>query len=229
MDYVVVMVFNKRGSMPEVDHYGKQVSEQGFTVVPRESVPADPLSLLRLVEAGQVRFDGQRPGVLEISKVKTLGASDALLAVHGFALDVFRTIEPTAQFSKAWIQTSTAETVAGSVNTVPFLPHLDYQRYLKAMWYLVDISESNGAMRVAGERPEGNELRRQALTPGYKERGDNVFTHRPDSDFVPIEAPAGSLLCFDTNVPHHAGRVIEGEAKRVVVRFDFAVERWFLG
>lgn len=213
-----------------VRDYGEQVIEQGFTVVPRSQVPADPTGVLHLVETQKVRFDGdKRPGVLEITKLKTLRASDALLTVHDLALDVFRVIQPTVQFSKAWIQTSTAETVARSIDTVPFVPHLDYQRYLKAMWYLVDISVSNGAMHVAGEQPEGNESKRRSLRPGYKERKENVFTHRQESDFTPIEAPAGSLLCFDTNVPHHAGRLIESEAKRVVVRFDFAVPQWHLG
>lgn len=200
------------------------VRESGIAVVSIDGI-VESSRVRDSIRRNQLAHDTKRDGILEINRLETLSRESDLFRVAKLAQSVFSGIAK-CDFAKAWAQTSTTESTEDASDRVPFLPHLDYVRYLKAMWYLVDVNRSNGAFHVAPERPDDNEPLRLSLTPGYKERGENVLRHRDEADFVPVEANAGTLLLFDTNVPHFAGPISSSRGERMIVRFDFAVPAW---
>ena len=88
----------------------------------------------------------------------------------------------------------------------------------KYMVYLHDVSEEGGAMSVAvGRHKEPAERRLAWIKSGkpYQERL-NVLG---DMELTPVEASAGSVLVFDTDMPHKAGHVRLGK-ERHTLRID---------
>ena len=68
---------------------------------------------------------------------------------------------------KIWFQRSTSSWASEHRNEVPFLPHIDKRRYLKAMLYVSDVDASSGAMHTSGLPPENYERMRRRLTRDY--------------------------------------------------------------
>jgi len=112
--------------------------------------------------------------------------------------------------------------------TLPYLPHFDKRRLLKGMLYLTDVMEENGPIHFAEPiSPLSIEKRRRALPVNYKERLLNCVSNEElVSRPVPILGPAGTLIIFDTNNPHHAGLIKDGFS-RLSIRFDFVTRRFF--
>lgn len=105
---------------------------------------------------------------------------------------------------------------------LPYLPHFDKNRFLKAMVYLSPVERKNGAIRLGSFLDEtAIEDRRRSLPSDYKDRGLNCIDRSELSeDLLSVEGAAGDVVFFDTNVPHAAGIVDEGNERRIV-RFDF--------
>jgi len=116
------------------------------------------------------------------------------------------------------LQISTSET---SQTELPFLPHIDRDRYLKALVYLDDVELMHGPIHIASAPASNLEPRRIQFTKDSKRLGenviDNVATH-------PILGPPGTVILFDTNTPHRAGPIDPGHTRRIL-RFDFD-QRW---
>ena len=120
---------------------------------------------------------------------------------------------------KVWFQRSTSSWTSEQHKAVPFLPHIDKRRYLKAMLYVSDVNKESGAMETSALPPQDYERMRRRLPRDYKERGLNLIDLPPDS-FFPLSGPKGTTILFDTNTPHHAGAVAPGSERRIV-RLDF--------
>jgi|TARA_R110000824_G_scaffold205906_1_gene390844 hypothetical protein len=103
--------------------------------------------------------------------------------------------------------------------------HFDKHWRLKFFIYLTDIDKSSGAFNCSvGSRLNGQKLRQQIW--GTPERDQN----RIDLDYPellseypcePVEAPAGTLIVFDTDTFHKGGKCDEGK-ERLIVRLHCA-------
>lgn len=101
--------------------------------------------------------------------------------------------------------------------------HFDRHHCLKFFIYLTDTTKESGAFTCAkGSRKIGEELRKDA----WKNKNYNDVPNRIELDYsdlliefpgVPVEAPKGTLIVFDTDTFHKGGEVNEGK-ERLVVR-----------
>jgi ectoine hydroxylase-related dioxygenase (phytanoyl-CoA dioxygenase family) len=91
--------------------------------------------------------------------------------------------------------------------------HFDVQQTLKFFLYLSDTTEVNGAFRcVPGSHKEAERIRKE--NPGQISYENREFSRKlpfGPEHAVSVDGKAGSLIIFDTNVFHQAGKVMEGE------------------
>ena len=132
------------------------------------------------------------------------------LNVSGIALD------------KVWFVKSTSKDT--DPNKLPYLPHFDKHRYLKAMIYLHDVVEDHGPIHFGRLlNPAEIDTCRRRLPANYKDLGLNTIkASEMISGMEPVLGKAGDVIFFDTNAAHRAGIVSEG-FERNVIRFDFNV------
>ena len=89
--------------------------------------------------------------------------------------------------------------------------------------YLTDIDGSSGAFCCSvGSRAQGSALRIIAWnSPDYESVKNRIELDYPELlekyPCEPIEAPAGTLIVFDTDTFHRGGKCDEGE-ERLIVR-----------
>ena len=101
--------------------------------------------------------------------------------------------------------------------------HFDRLWRLKFFIYLTDIDSSSGAFACSvGSRAKGEELRQKAWnTPDYEGVKNRIDLDYPELAHEypaePVEAPAGTLIVFDTNTFHKGGKCQKGK-ERLVVR-----------
>ena len=123
-------------------------------------------------------------------------------------------------FEKLWLVTSSSNVTNKAA--LPYIPHIDKSRYLKAMVYLHDVSLKHGPIHLGQVKNTINiELRRKDLPQDYKDKGLNTITDEHlEGNLIPMVGKAGDVIFFDTNTPHKAG-IIKGSYCRKVLRFDF--------
>ena len=127
------------------------------------------------------------------------------------------------KLSKLWLVTSHNKITNSSV--LPYIPHFDKHRCLKAMVYLHDVTEKHGPIYLGRTNQNVNiESRRNTLPSDYKKLGLNTISDKDIADqMIPMTGSAGDVIFFDTNAPHKAGIVSEGY-ERKVLRFDFDLD-----
>lgn len=98
-----------------------------------------------------------------------------------------------------------------ALKKLPFVAHTDRFQMFKYMIYLHDVTATTGAMAAAPGRHKELAARRLEWIRSGKpyEQRPNVL-HEFDAELTPVEAKAGSILVFDTDVPHKAGHVQPG-------------------
>ncbi len=123
-------------------------------------------------------------------------------------------------FEKLWLVSSLSDDT--SKITLPYIPHIDKRRYLKAMVYLHDVNLEHGPIHLGRVKSTTDiEQKRKKLPSDYKEKGLNTISDKDlDGSLTPITGKAGDVIFFDTNTPHKAG-VIKDNYYRKVLRFDF--------
>lgn len=123
-------------------------------------------------------------------------------------------------FEKLWLVSSLSDDT--SKITLPYIPHIDKHRYLKAMVYLHDVNLEHGPIHLGRVKSTTDiEQKRKKLPSDYKEKGLNTISDKDlDGSLTPITGKAGDVIFFDTNTPHKAG-VIKDNYYRKVLRFDF--------
>lgn len=142
-----------------------------------------------------------------------------LSAMFGEGLEFQSNLE-NITLQKVWLVHSNSEIT--DAKKLPYLPHFDKRRFLKAMVYLEPVNAKNGAIKL-GEAKDENaiEKRRRMLPLDYKEKGLNTISHDElREELVSVQGNAGDVIFFDTNVPHAAG-IVDVGLDRKIARFDF--------
>lgn len=124
------------------------------------------------------------------------------------------------KLAKLWLVTSVNKNTIPSV--LPYIPHFDKHRFLKAMVYLHDVTENHGPIHL-GRIDENADIehRRNNLPVDYKVHGLNTIEKKDIvNEMTPMVGSTGDVIFFDTNTAHKAGIVAEGFERRVL-RFDF--------
>ena len=123
-------------------------------------------------------------------------------------------------FEKLWLMSSKSS----DPNTadLPYIPHIDKRRYLKAMVYLHDVSVEHGPTHLGRVKSTIDiEQKRKEIPENYKEKGSNTIDDESlEENLTPMTGKAGDVVFFDTNTPHKAGIINEGYYRKVL-RFDF--------
>ena len=167
-----------------------------------------------------------RPGVVEFDK-NDIARSDSntLIDVSNKLEKLIKQVDKHLEFHKLWFQTTNKNSINSfEAKASPFLPHIDTQRYTKAMLYMTDVNESSGPFTTSLQNPNNFEdLRKQInkkdpIALEYQ-RNRSEFD-QSIIDFVPVTGSKGMLVVFDTNTPHFAGKV-EGDKSRRILRFDY--------
>ena len=123
-------------------------------------------------------------------------------------------------FLKIWLVYSKSNHT--NKNILPYIPHIDRLRKLKAMVYLHDIQLEHGPIHLGKVKKEINiEQKRNNLPEDFQEKGLNsIDEDHLENILTPMVGGAGDIVFFDTNTPHKAGIVKEGFYRKVL-RFDF--------
>jgi hypothetical protein len=125
--------------------------------------------------------------------------------------------------SKLWLVCS--ENKHTNPTILPYIPHFDKHRYLKAMVYLHDVTNKHGPIHLGCTSDNANiEHRRKNLPDNYKSLSLNTIDDIDiDGEMIPMVGCAGDIIFFDTNTAHKAGIVSKGYMRRVL-RFDFEID-----
>jgi len=137
--------------------------------------------------------------------------------VHSKLLELESSVS-SLRLDKIWHVESTSK--SSHVGKLPYLLHFDKARYLKAMIYLSDVGDGDGAICVGTASPETFEARRRKLPEGYKEYQLNSVAPEEAGCVIEMTGSAGDCIYFDTNTPHKAGILHTGHM-REVLRLDF--------
>jgi len=166
-----------------------------------------------------------RPGIVEFKKGDIEKSESVVLRDLFHDIEkIMKQVDKHLKFHKLWFQTTNSNSVhAFESKASPFLPHIDTQRYTKAMVYLTDVNLESGPFTTSKQNPNNfEELRKQIFkkVPAALEYQNN----RPEFDistvnFSPILGKRGMLVVFDTNTPHFAGKIEVGF--RQILRFDY--------
>ena len=123
-------------------------------------------------------------------------------------------------FNKLWMVSSKSENTNKTI--LPYIPHFDKSRYLKAMVYIHDVTIEHGPIYLGKVNKNINiEERRIKLPSDYADKSLNCIQNQEiDGTLIPMLGNAGDIIFFDTNTPHKGG-IIKNEYFRKVLRFDF--------
>jgi len=171
---------------------------------------------------GKFRLDGYE-NVAKMGKTD-IKKSDSIASIYEKVRVIIREINGDFLFQKLWLVKSTKHNIRA--DRVPFVPHIDNQRFLKAMIYLDDVSHEEGPLTIASADPDKFEALRKSFTADYKKKGQNIIQALDETDYFPCPGEAGTVIFFDTNTPHFAGKIRGDNNTRRVLRFDFHLDAW---
>ncbi|MDC0863392.1 phytanoyl-CoA dioxygenase family protein [Candidatus Pelagibacter sp.] len=123
-------------------------------------------------------------------------------------------------FLKVWLVTSKSNHTNKEI--LPYIPHIDRNRKLKAMVYLHDIDLEHGPIHL-GKLKHTIDIdhKRKKLPEDFQIKGLNTIDDEHlESDLTPMTGKAGDTVFFDTNTPHKAG-IVKDNYCRKILRFDF--------
>lgn len=165
-----------------------------------------------------------RPGVVEFNRNKILNEK-TLIELFKSIESLMNLINGRLEFHKLWFQTTTKDSAQSfEAKASPFLPHIDTQRYVKAMVYLTDVGRDNGPFTSSKLNPNMFENLRKHI-----HSKDPVWmdyqSHQKEFDmtkntYEPILGEKGMLIVFDTNTPHFASKIMSNQPRKIL-RFDF--------
>lgn len=102
----------------------------------------------------------------------------------------------------------------------PYALHYDRTNKFKFFFYLTDVTLDEGATHFApGLHKEIKKRRLAELKQGKTVQQLENTIRDVDQEIIPALGDAGTLLVFDTDLPHHAGGLTEG-CSREVLRID---------
>lgn len=183
-----------------------------------------------LTEKLLVRFDkifNQKIYSTDLSNIKEL--TKYTILKEPLFISVFKQIHKKFQkivnatdlrFEKLWLVNSESKDTNETI--LPYVPHIDKKRFLKAMVYLNDVSINNGPIHLGKAKDNINiEEKRKKLPSDYKAKKLNIISNKNlESNLIPMVGKAGDVIFFDTNTPHKAGIISKGYYRKIL-RFDF--------
>lgn len=102
----------------------------------------------------------------------------------------------------------------------PYALHYDRVNKIKFFFYLTDVTIDDGPTHFAPGLHRRSKERRISELKAGKDTSDLSNTIKNiEQEIVPAVGEAGTLLVFDTDVPHHAGGLDRGNS-REVLRID---------
>ncbi|MDC0906595.1 hypothetical protein OAS81_04510 [Gammaproteobacteria bacterium] len=156
----------------------------------------------------------------KLNSIKESGELESILA---YVEKKFHLEENGFDLCKLWLVESVPDDIR--VGELPFVPHIDYRRFLKVMIYVDDVTDVSGPFSAIKTNPDDFESFRLGLTPNYKNGRDNQIVDFSLDKFEKFTGPKGTMILFDTNCPHYAAAVFEGNRRRVF-RFDYERPEW---
>jgi hypothetical protein len=196
---------------------------KGYKVIPN-GIPAG------LISAAREEFDGlfqdadvakTHPNVIELKQLDS-PKIDAIRKIFDLVRGHIAGVPGyNVDFEKLWLVES--KSVDTDMTKLPYIPHFDKRRYLKGMIYLNDVTADHGPIHLGETDLAAADKQRRNLPSDYKERGLNSVP--AGTPMTPILGNAGTVILFDTNAPHHAGKVSPGMSRKVL-RFDFLDKAW---
>lgn len=176
-------------------------------------------------------IDARKPAenVVELDSGQVIDSAN-LCDVHKKIEAYFTEILNVSGISLAKVWLVKSQPKDSDLSKLPYIPHFDKHRYLKAMVYLHDVDNDHGPIHFGKvHAPSQIEFRRRLLPPNYKELGLNtVGRSELKTDMRPILGSKGDVVFFDTNAAHCAGTVSAGFERRII-RFDFEVRGFNTG
>ena len=104
---------------------------------------------------------------------------------------------------------------------LPFIPHIDKKRYLKVFLYVDNVDEKDGPFTVSlNQSPTKNEKKRRLWMSDDNQNEHGLLFRDKVSNFKKMIFKAGTIICFDTNIPHFAGEVKKNGCRKVL-RFNY--------
>ena len=211
----------------EVEAIYATLIEQGIAIIP-EFVDAETLSELNK-EFVSIIDHGRNLGfnVIERDEAVTVAIVRNRLSVHDYPTtsDVFSS-QLMVDIASAYyggekfalnhqIYANLNKGTKEALADLPFVPHLDKIHTLKFFIYLTDTTAENGAMGVVlASHHTNREHRLRCLETNSDFRTVNNLVGGAETR--PAEAPAGTLLIFETDITHTAGHVLPGRERRVL-------------
>ncbi len=123
------------------------------------------------------------------------------------------------EFDDIWFVKSIEEIYEPS--KLPYVPHIDKIRKLKVMIYLNDVELEDGPLFITKINPKEYEKFRKNLKPDYKVKQENIIKDIDIKNFFPQMGSMGTVIFFDTNAPHFAGKLYNNKSIRKIIRFNF--------
>ena len=106
-------------------------------------------------------------------------------------------------------------------DSLPYVPHIDKIRKIKVIIYLNDVGIKDGPIFICKIQPSKYEFFRRKLKPDYKLHQENIIKDLKLENYLPQIGEFGTVIFFDTNTPHFAGRLHNKESIRKIIRFNF--------
>ena len=108
---------------------------------------------------------------------------------------------------------------------LPYVPHIDKVRKFKAMVYLNDVTVEDGPLFITKINPNKYESFRKNLKQDYKKNQENIVRDIDIKEYLPLTGDLGTIIFFDTNAPHFAGKLVSANSMRKIIRFNFRYKK----
>lgn len=167
-------------------------------------------------------FKNRRGNIAEL-QAKDIPITSEIDGVYNTLSNIFLAIDGALLFKKLWLVRS--ENHHSDPSKLPYIPHIDRRRFIKAMLYLDDVTEQDGPLHIAKLPPSQFETLRLSLADRSRTQITNRIAELPEHSFAKCTGRAGTVVLFDTNCPHYAGLVGTNRVRRVL-RFDYEKPEW---
>ena len=102
-----------------------------------------------------------------------------------------------------------------------YIPHTDELHFLKFFIYLQDTNEDNGCFfALPKSQAENKKIRKKWISEGKHRNLRDKEVYQRTEQLLPVIAKKGSVIVFDTDVTHKAGKIKSEKFTRNIVRLD---------
>lgn len=102
-----------------------------------------------------------------------------------------------------------------------YIPHSDELNFLKFFVYLQDTNEDNGCFfALPKSQVENKKNRKKWISDGNQRNHRDKEVYEKTDELLPVIAKKGSVIVFDTDVTHKAGKIKSEKLVRNIIRLD---------